>query len=129
MMSTLMFCTGPLGTYEAAFDLSGARYNILGSKLIIDTIEGNRFQWLKTVTYPPLPPVSRKERMYGRIIRQVHQIEKLRGYDTVEEKKAFVSSLLEKINDIMMRSSMTRAQNAAFVFLKKALLYYYDRIS
>lgn len=127
MMSTLMFCEGPLGTYEAAFDLSGATYELStdGARhLMITTVEGDKFQWMKKSVATPANPSL--ERRYGFIFWQIHQIEKLKGYDTIKEKQEFISSLIEKINDLMIRSLMTPSQNAAMVFLKNALEYYLE---
>ncbi len=129
MMSTLMFCEGPLGTYETAFDLSGANYEFStegGNHLMITTDAGHQFQWMKVGADTPKPSTASQDRRYGFIFWQIHQIEKLKGYDTVEEKQAFIMSLIEKINDIMIRSSMTPSQNAAMMFLKNAFQYYYD---
>lgn len=127
-MSTLMMCFGPVGIYESAFNLSGARYNILGKVLTIDTLSGDRFQWTNA-KIAPLPPKNHNNnswRRYGLIIWQLNQLAKLNGYDTVEEKKAMAADLLEKINQIMIVSLMTPLQNAKFVYIKNAVQFYYD---
>lgn len=50
MMSTKMACLGDLGTYESAFDLSGATYELStegGKHMMITTVAGHKFQWQK----------------------------------------------------------------------------------
>ena len=50
MMSTKMACMGDLATYESAFDLSGASFEVStdwGNHLMITTLAGHTFQWSK----------------------------------------------------------------------------------
>ena len=50
MISTKMACMGDLATYESAFDLSGATYELStdgGNHMTITTIAGHTFQWSK----------------------------------------------------------------------------------
>lgn len=124
MMSTLMACDSPLGTYEAAFDLSGATYSILGSKLTIDTVDEHRFVWTRISAIP----AANEERKYGFIIWQVNQLLKAKNYDTVEEKKTFVLSLINRIDQILMTAKFTPIGMYRIMFIRNALQYYYDHI-
>jgi len=50
MISTKMACMGDLATYESAFDLSGATYELStdgGNHMTITTVAGHKFQWSK----------------------------------------------------------------------------------
>jgi len=131
MISTLMFCTGPAGEYEAHFDLSGANFELAtdgANHLMITTAGGHTYQRTSVEKNPSKPVSSTNRRRYGLIIRQLNQIAKIRGFDTVIEKQAMAQGLLDKINEIMMVSLMTPTQNAKWVFLKNAVQYYYDHI-
>lgn len=131
VMSTLMFCTGPLGTYETAFDLSGAQYELAtdgANHLMITTVAGHTFQWQAAVKNPTKPTPTTSWRRYGVIIWQLNQIAKIRGFDTVIEKQAMAQGLLERINEIMAASTMTPLQNAKWVHLQNAIQFYYDYV-
>ena len=123
-MSTLMACAGPVGTYEAAFDLSGARYNILGPKLTIDTVDGHRFVWSSSDGLP----AATEERKYGYIGRQIDQVLKARNYTTYEQKRTYVASLIDKIEYVMSVAKYTPLGMYKITFIKSALQYYYDNI-
>ena len=50
MISTKMACLGELDTYERAFDLSGATFELStegGNHMMITTVAGHKFQWTK----------------------------------------------------------------------------------
>lgn len=117
--STLMACTSPTSTYEGAFDLSGARYNILGRVLTIDTVGRNRMQRTKT---GPVISNSVLVRRYGLVIRQLNQIIKARGYDTFEEKKTYLNDLLNRLNST--NGSYTRHTLIIRHFVRDAVQFY-----
>lgn len=130
MMSTLMFCDGPLGTWESTFDLSGANYELStdgANHLMITTVAGNTFQWVST-TPNPTKPVVTNWRRYGFVIWQLNQLAKLNSYDTVAEKQDMAQRLLDRINEIMMVSLMTPLQNARWVHMKAAIQFYHDHV-
>lgn len=126
MMSTLMACNSPTGTYEAAFDLSGASYGILGRKLTIDTVNGHRFVRTRI---DGIPPAANEERKYGFISWQINQLLKAHGYDTVEEKKTFVLGLIERIDNVLMTAKFTPLGMYRIMFIKSALQYFYNNIN
>ena len=124
LMSTLMACMGAVGTYESAFNLSGASYGILGDKLTIDTTEGHRFVRTRRSTVP----AANEERKYGFVSRQIDQLIKAKQLTTVEQKKTFVAGLIDKLEAIMEKAKYTRYGYYKVMFIKSALQYYYDHI-
>ncbi len=127
VFTTEMFCLGPVGTYEAAFDLNGSLYNVFGNRLTIDTVDGDRFTWKKARARVELP-VSREWKRYGRTIWQLNQIAEAKGYDTVEEKKSMATDILERINYFLSVSTMTRLGNIRIMYIKAAVQFYHDHI-
>ncbi len=131
MMSTLMFCEGKLGTYESAFDLSGAKYELStdgANHLMITTVGGHTFQWQKQGATGGKPTNTVSWKRYGLVVWQLNQIARAKGYTTVEQKQALAMDVLEKINYIMMTSIMTPLQNLKMVQLKAGVQFYYDHI-
>lgn len=130
-MTTEMFCMGPVGTYESRFDLSGATYELAtdgANHLMITTADGYEYQWKSTNPHISKPVVRPSWKRYGRIIWQLNQLAELNGYDTVEEKQDMAKSLLDKIDYILMVSSMTRLGNARIMYVRTGVEFYYNYI-
>lgn len=95
---------------------------------MITTVDGYEYQW-KSTRPNVSKPVARPEwKRYGRIIWQLNQLAQLNGYDTVAQKQAMAQDIIEKIDYILMVSSMTRLGNAKIMHVKASVQFYHDHV-
>lgn len=97
-----VLCAVQLQPYQQAFDLSAATYAFSGNMLVITTSEGDMFLW-KPMTSPLPNPgphnINLQQRIYGFVVRQLNQVMKARGIDTIDQKQVFIQSILDRLNN------------------------------